>query len=426
MATGNQPNAQAVHGLDLRVVALSTLASVLGWVVSHAFGGGPVATGICTAVLPSITAFVTYPAPRAVHRVRRVTFVLLFTGLVATCRKAVGKVRTTARIPSAKPHDLGGQVGGISAQAGASAGNIPVSAATAHLTHAWLRRVALTAAISVTPAAVAITAHELIGGQAFSASGPTVRVPDGVDARVAGNRTTTRVTYRVTAADDAGNPLAPKCHPPSGARFTLGTTPVMCSATDAAGRRAEGHFVVTVRRGGDPQPPDDKQPVLTVPDDFTHDATTADGARVTYAASARDARDGALTPDCLPTSGSLFALGRTRVVCAATDASGNTARAIFTVTVVRAGAADLTPPVITVPDTIKTPATSNDGATVTYDVSATDNRDGSLKPKCDPRSGSVFPALRGYSGVKSCDLLVREAECDRAAGEVDERERGVG
>ena len=35
-------------------------------------------------------------------------------------------------------------------------------------------------------------------------------------------------------------------------------------------------------------------------------------------------------------------------------------------------------------------------------------------------------ALRGYSGVKSCDLLVREAECDRAAGEVDERERGVG
>jgi hypothetical protein len=182
----------------------------------------------------------------------------------------------------------------------------------------------------------------------------------------------------------------PVCDPQSGALFELGETRVVCSASDAAGEEAQARFVVTVRQGGSAQPPDRREPALTVPDDFTHDATTADGARVTYAASAHDARDGGLTPDCEPASGSLFALGRTRVICTARDATGNTARASFTITVLRAGDADHTHPVITVPGTIETHATGEDGAKVTYEVSATDNRDGALKATCDPPSGSVF------------------------------------
>ena len=57
--------------------------------------------------------------------------------------------------------------------------------------------------------------------------------------------------------------------------------------------------------------------------------------RVSYAASARDDVDGAVPVSCKPTSGSRFKLGRTVVRCSATDTSGNTAAASFTVTVKR-------------------------------------------------------------------------------------------
>jgi large repetitive protein len=390
------PTTGAKPGLDARVLGLASLASVLGGIVASAFGGGPQATLICAAISPWITAFLTHPGP---HRVRRVTAVLLFAFLVGSCRKAFAAVRTAARLPAARRRDRRGDASGKPAEAGAPA----VSPAQVGLTRAWLGQVTLTAATSFALAVASLTIAEAIRGQAVAAerdttffsgaplpSGPTVRVPDGVVAR-AGDDTAARVTYHVTAADATGNPLVPACDPPSGARFTLGETRVECSATDAAGDHAQADFVVTVRRGGSPQPPDHKQPALTVPDDFSHDATTADGARVTYAASARDARDGGLTPDCEPASGSYFQLGRTRVVCTAADAAGNTAHAGFTITVIRAGDADDKRPVMTVPDAIETRARSQDGANVTYDASASDNRDGALKAVCEPPSGSLFP-----------------------------------
>jgi hypothetical protein len=57
--------------------------------------------------------------------------------------------------------------------------------------------------------------------------------------------------------------------------------------------------------------------------------------RVTYAVSARDDVDGAVPVACFPRSGSRFTSGRTDVVCSATDASGNTQTARFTITVKR-------------------------------------------------------------------------------------------
>lgn len=56
-------------------------------------------------------------------------------------------------------------------------------------------------------------------------------------------------------------------------------------------------------------------------------------ARVTYAVTARDGVDGVVPVSCTPRSGSRFPLGQTRVTCAATDTSGNTATGSFTVTV---------------------------------------------------------------------------------------------
>jgi hypothetical protein len=62
----------------------------------------------------------------------------------------------------------------------------------------------------------------------------------------------------------------------------------------------------------------------------------AKSARVTFQVTAQDDRDGALPVTCSPRSGSRFRIGRTRVVCSATDSSANTKTATFTVTVKRA------------------------------------------------------------------------------------------
>jgi hypothetical protein len=58
-------------------------------------------------------------------------------------------------------------------------------------------------------------------------------------------------------------------------------------------------------------------------------------ARVRYAVTAQDAVDGSVPVACTPRSGSLFKVGRTKVTCSATDTSGNTQSASFTVRVVR-------------------------------------------------------------------------------------------
>jgi hypothetical protein len=61
----------------------------------------------------------------------------------------------------------------------------------------------------------------------------------------------------------------------------------------------------------------------------------AKGIRVTYTVKARDAVDGPVPVACKPRSGSRFKVGRTKIRCSATDSSGNTATAAFTITVKR-------------------------------------------------------------------------------------------
>jgi hypothetical protein len=60
---------------------------------------------------------------------------------------------------------------------------------------------------------------------------------------------------------------------------------------------------------------------------------SAKRVRVRFAVAARDGIDGSVPVACTPRTGSLFKLGRTKVTCSATDTSGNTSRARFTVTV---------------------------------------------------------------------------------------------
>jgi Ca2+-binding RTX toxin-like protein len=120
--------------------------------------------------------------------------------------------------------------------------------------------------------------------------------------------------------------------------------------------------------------PDTTAPVITVPEDITEEATSAEGAVVNFEVSAEDDVDGQVEVSCDPESGSTFPVGTTTVTCTATDAAGNEATETFTVTVTPLP--DTTAPTIDVPEDITVPATSAQGAQVTFTVTAQDDVDG--------------------------------------------------
>jgi len=87
-------------------------------------------------------------------------------------------------------------------------------------------------------------------------------------------------------------------------------------------------------------------PNLKLPGSLTVEATSAAGAKVTYAVSADDDGQPMIVDPtaCKPPSGSTFALGTTTVTCSVTNSYGVSASGAFTVTVV-----DTTAPRLTVP-----------------------------------------------------------------------------
>lgn len=191
------------------------------------------------------------------------------------------------------------------------------------------------------------------------------------------------VTYDAPATHDAvdGDGVA-DCEPPSGDTFPLGPTTITCGKTDAHGNVATPvSFGVKVV--------DTTAPVIAARGTETAEATSAAGALVTYTAPTwTDAVDGSGGANCLPASGTNFALGTTTVHCNKTDFAGNAAlETTFDVEVV-----DTTPPVVEVNDDIDgVEATGPSGAVVTYLSPAThDLVDGDGVATCTPASGSTF------------------------------------
>ncbi|HEX4493126.1 MAG TPA: HYR domain-containing protein [Acidimicrobiia bacterium] len=222
---------------------------------------------------------------------------------------------------------------------------------------------------------------------------PAITVPDDIAVEAADASGAT-VNYTVPSSTDAVDVTdVVSCSNDSGDVFPLGTTAVDCSATDAAGNTGTASFNVSV---GDTTPP-----VVTVPTDRTAEATSADGAIVTYTApSASDAVDGTDVVACSNDSGDVFPLGTTAVDCSATDAAGNTGTASFNVTV-----EDTTAPVITTPGDLTAEATSADGAVVDYTApSATDAVDGTDTVLCGSNGGDVFPI-----GTTEVDCVTSDA-----------------
>jgi hypothetical protein len=207
---------------------------------------------------------------------------------------------------------------------------------------------------------------------------PAVGQPVNVTMEAAGPDGAAVTFAAPTATDivDGGRPVT--CLPVSGTVFPLGNTTVTCTAADMRNNTGVSSFTVKVQ--------DTTAPVLVVPDDITAEAVDANGAPVSYAASANDVVSGAILPACTPPSGSIFPLTTSPVNCTATDAANNSVSAGFNV-IVR----DTTPPVLTLPASFDVEATGAAGAAVDYPTSALDAVSGSTAVTCSPAAGSVFP-----------------------------------
>jgi hypothetical protein len=166
---------------------------------------------------------------------------------------------------------------------------------------------------------------------------------------------------------------------PSGSSgYTISASRVSGSVTSAG----QAGFTLIVNSA--PAPSDTTKPVLNLPSNITKEATGSSGAAVTYSADATDNVDGNIAANCLPVSGSTFAIATTTVNCSATDAAGNKATGSFTVTV-----QDTTAPSISgTPSDITKEATGANGAIASWTApTASDTVDGSVNVNCQSASG---------------------------------------
>jgi HYR domain len=128
-------------------------------------------------------------------------------------------------------------------------------------------------------------------------------------------------------------------------------------------------------------------PLTVAPHDpVTAVAATRDGAIVTFEVVAYGGRDPNPVVTCSPPSGSRFPLGPTSVRCIATNSFGESDEGGVYVFVYDVGS-----PVLHLPDDMTVPADGPDGATVTFQATATDVIDGNVPVTCAPASGSRFP-----------------------------------
>jgi hypothetical protein len=151
--------------------------------------------------------------------------------------------------------------------------------------------------------------------------------------------------------------------------------------------------------------PDTTAPVIEFHDDVTVEATSGAGADVLYTApNATDDVDPMAPADCLPASGSTFALGTTEITCNKTDEAGNPAEPTTFNIIVE----DTTPPEVTVPTNVSIEAGEGGQVIVAFDASATDLVDGDTSVSCDPASGSSFSVGENIVTCTSTDTSGNE------------------
>jgi hypothetical protein len=205
---------------------------------------------------------------------------------------------------------------------------------------------------------------------------PFIPVPAPISAEATG-ADGAAVTFTVSAVDETDGNVAVACTPASGSVFAVGQTTVTCLASDQAGNQASAQFVVDIL--------DTTPPILSLPDPIELEATSPAGAQASYFVSAHDIVDQSVVVSCNLASGSMFALGTTRVDCTATDAHDNSTPGSFAVTVV-----DTTAPSFGPIGDITVEATTLDGRNVSFAPVAFDIVGGTLMGTCSPASDGLF------------------------------------
>ncbi|XP_070549862.1 hyalin-like [Ptychodera flava] len=130
-----------------------------------------------------------------------------------------------------------------------------------------------------------------------------------------------------SATDNSGEILTVTCDPPSNSTFGDGENVVTCSATDATGNTGSCNFTITVQ--------DNQVPDVTCPADITVEYDYGNTTAVVEFSgeSVTDNSGEILTVSCQPASNSTFGDGTHKVMCFATDSSGNIGLCYFNVTV---------------------------------------------------------------------------------------------
>ncbi|MGE0639272.1 MAG: HYR domain-containing protein [Thermoanaerobaculia bacterium] len=193
------------------------------------------------------------------------------------------------------------------------------------------------------------------------------------------------------------------CVLPSGSAFPVGTSPVTCTVTDAAGMQTSGQFDVIVS--------DVEAPVVDAPDSVADNDPGLCSAVVSFTPTASDNCAVVGPISCVPPSGSAFPVGSTPGLCTADDAAGNQGSDPFTVTV-----NDVEPPVLICPADIEldVPPYATGGTVDFDDPVGSDNCPGLADPICDPASGTFFPV-----GTTTVDCSVEDASSNPASCSFD-------
>ncbi|HEV8693954.1 MAG TPA: HYR domain-containing protein, partial [Lysobacter sp.] len=149
-------------------------------------------------------------------------------------------------------------------------------------------------------------------------------------------------------------------HAPQLGFVQSGLVPFQLTVTDGSGAQSSAECSVFIH--------DITPPLISGATDIEAEATSAAGAAVSFALTAADAVDGDLSPllQCVPPSGSTFAIAITQVTCQSKDSAQNLATASFNVIV-----ADHIAPLIGFHNVVEVEATGPDGAWVDYTAPAT-------------------------------------------------------
>ncbi len=224
---------------------------------------------------------------------------------------------------------------------------------------------------------------------------PTVSAPNPVVPNTPGLCSAT-VAFSPTAVDNCPGVTA-SCAPPSGSPFPVGVTPILCTATDAAGNTAQAPGTVTVQ--------DVEPPSITAPNPVVGNDPGLCSAAVPLAPVTADNCPG-VTASCTPPSGSTFPVGVTPIVCTATDGAGNATPGGGSVTV-----QDLEAPLISCPASISLALPPGAAGLVVNFPPPVVSDNCSAVASCAPPSGSEFLAGQTTVACTATDAAQNAAIC---------------